>query len=272
MLSTPLTTLFSSVALIGYVFTLVLAFSEHRQWQKDTQGHFFTFSSKVYKIIYACLIVHFALIINILFSDIGINLSLIPLLITVGWFMLFWVIIISKELANPLLIFLLFLLNILFIGLEGTSWTEKPVIVSNLAIGGHALISIIAYTLNGILALQASLLLAHDWSLKRQKNWWLIGLVQPLEYSEQLMYRLLWICFAWLSIALLSGIIVLDNWLAQQIAHKTVFTIIAWLISLFLLLTKSKIHTINTAKLILFSFISLMLGVVGSKFVIEFLL
>jgi len=141
-------------------------------------------------------------------------------------------------------------------------------------IGGHVLLSILAYSLLTLAALQA---VAMGWQNHRLKEHQLTGLVRllpPLQTMESLMFELVWVGELLLTLAIVTGAIFIDNIFAQHLVHKTVLSILAWLI--FALLLWGRYHLGwrgNVAvRWVLGGFCLLMLGYFGSKIVLEVIL
>ena len=95
-----------------------------------------------------------------------------------------------------------------------------------------------------------------------------------MQTMESLLFNLVAAGFVLLTLALTTGIVFIDDFFAQHLAHKTVFSILAWLIYAVLLWGRfklgwrGKIATVWT----LLGFLALMLAFWGSKFVLEVLL
>jgi len=91
---------------------------------------------------------------------------------------------------------------------------------------------------------------------------------------EALLFELLWLGFLILSASIITGVGFIEDMFAQHLVHKTVFSIIAWLIYAALLAGR---HWLgwrgNTAiRFTLGGFAALMLAFFGSKFVLELVL
>src|SRR5690554_1246076 len=138
----------------------------------------------------------------------------------------------------------------------------------------HIVLSIIAYSLITIAALQAAMLTAQEHALKNHRSHQMIKFFPPLQTMEKLLFQILFIGFALLSIAIASGFVFLDDMFAQHLAHKTLLSILAWLIFAILLYGRlAKGWRGNTAaRLTIGGFIVLMLAYFGSKFVLEVVL
>ncbi|MGS2722465.1 cytochrome C assembly family protein [Porticoccus sp. GXU_MW_L64] len=138
----------------------------------------------------------------------------------------------------------------------------------------HILSSILAYSLLTIAAFQAMLLAYQNWQLRHKhlKGW--VRALPPLETMEALLFEVLWAGVILLSLALLSGFLVFEDLFAQNLGHKTVFSLAAWAIYAVLLWGRHvKGWRGNTAiRWTLIGFIATALAYWGSKFVYEVLL
>jgi len=138
----------------------------------------------------------------------------------------------------------------------------------------HIITSIIAYSLLALAALQAILLSIQNKFLHAHQPGGIIKLMPPLRSMEVLLFEVIVVGFIALTISLGSGLLFLENMFEQQLAHKTVLSIIAWFVFLTLLIGHWKLgwRGRTAIRWTLSGFVSLMLAYFGSKFVIEILL
>jgi len=138
----------------------------------------------------------------------------------------------------------------------------------------HIITSIIAYSLLALAALQAILLSVQNRYLRSHQPGGLIKLMPPVRSMEKILFELVLIGFTVLTVSLASGLIFLDNMFAQHVAHKTVLSILAWLVFLTLLIGHWRLgwRGRTAVRWTLSGFLSLMLAYFGSKFAIEILL
>jgi ABC-type uncharacterized transport system permease subunit len=138
----------------------------------------------------------------------------------------------------------------------------------------HILSSIIAYSLLALAALQAILLSIQNKFLHAHQPGGLIRLMPPLRDMEALLFETIVAGFTMLTISLGTGLIFLENMFAQQLAHKTILSILAWFVFLTLLIGRWKLgwRGRTAIRWTLTGFVSLMLAYFGSKFVLEIIL
>ncbi|MEY4718089.1 MAG: hypothetical protein RL563_707 [Pseudomonadota bacterium] len=138
----------------------------------------------------------------------------------------------------------------------------------------HILSSIIAFSLLNIAALQALLLALQEQQLRRHQPKRLMLALPPLQAMETLLFQMLGTGIVFLTIALFSGFLFIENLFAQHLAHKTVLSICAWLIFTSLLVGRIRYgwRGKTAIKWTLIGFVLLLLAYFGSKFVLELIL
>jgi ABC-type uncharacterized transport system permease subunit len=138
----------------------------------------------------------------------------------------------------------------------------------------HILVSMLAYSLFTLASVQAILLAIQDHHLRQRHPGGFIRALPPLQTMESLLFEMIGVGFILLSLALLSGFAFLDNMFEQHLAHKTVLSIIAWLVFGALLWGRYRFGWRGQKALIwtLTGFVVLMLAYFGSKVVLELIL
>lgn len=138
----------------------------------------------------------------------------------------------------------------------------------------HILISVLAYSLLSIAAVQAILLWVQDRQLRSKHPGGFIRALPPLQTMETLLFQMIGAGFILQSLSLISGVIFLENMFAQHLAHKTVLSIIAWLV--FAVLLWGRWHFgwrgRTAIRWTLSGAVALMLAYFGSKLVLELVL
>lgn len=139
----------------------------------------------------------------------------------------------------------------------------------------HIVLSIVAYSVFFMAATQAILLHLQYRELKHhtQHRVW-VKLLPPLETMESLLFDMILVGFCLLSVALALGFVGVTDLLAQHLAHKTVFSLLAWLLFAWLLYDKHKHgwRGKRAANITLWGFGLLAIGFIGTKFVLEWVL
>lgn len=138
----------------------------------------------------------------------------------------------------------------------------------------HILLSIVAYSLLSIAAVQAVLLTIQDAHLHAKHPGGYIRALPPLQTGESLLFQIITLGFIFLSFGLLSGAVFLENIFAQHLVHKTSLSILAWLVFAILLWGRRRFGWRGRTALrwTLGGFFVLMLAYLGSKLVLEVML
>lgn len=94
----------------------------------------------------------------------------------------------------------------------------------------HVTVALLAFSVLSIAAVMAIGLAVQERGLRhRQFGPWLRAL-PPLTLTETLLFQLIGAGFALLTLTLVTGILFVDNLFGQHLVHKTVLSIIAWLV------------------------------------------
>jgi ABC-type uncharacterized transport system permease subunit len=138
----------------------------------------------------------------------------------------------------------------------------------------HILTSIIAFSLLNIAALQAILLAIQEQQLRSHPPRRLVLSLPPLQTMEALLFQMLAAGLIFLTISLVSGYLFIENLFAQHLVHKTVLSILAWIIFSGLLLGRSRYGWRGQTAIqwTLIGFVLLLLAYFGSKLVLELIL
>ncbi|VAW66734.1 Inner membrane protein YpjD [hydrothermal vent metagenome] len=136
----------------------------------------------------------------------------------------------------------------------------------------HVLVSIIAYSILGLAACIAIMLSLQNRLLHHHHPGGWLKKIPPLQTMEKLLFDFIAAGFIGLTIALGSGFVFLDDLMAQHLAHKTVLSVIAWLVFAILLTGRFTLgwRGRTAIRWTLSGFASLMLAYFGSKIVLAF--
>lgn len=94
----------------------------------------------------------------------------------------------------------------------------------------HVVLSLFSAGFLTLAAAQAATLAIQDRLVHHASPNRIVMALPPLQSMEQLLFVLISLGFFVLSLALLSGLLFVDNLMAQHLAHKTVLSILAWTI------------------------------------------
>lgn len=142
------------------------------------------------------------------------------------------------------------------------------------AIQIHVFLSLVAYAVLALAAAQAVLVAIQRRFLSRHKPGGFIRALPALDRTEALLFTLLSVGFALLSLSLLSGFFYLEDMFAQQLAHKTILSCLGWIIFATLLFGRWQFgwRGKKAVQWTLTGFALLLLAYFGSKIVLEIIL
>lgn len=227
--------------------------------------------------ISAALAIHGWLLYRSLFVEEGMNLGLTNALSAISWLtaLIYW----GTNLRHDLHRLQAFVLppTALFVLLQ---WALPESHL--LAYAGdplfrlHLAIAFTAYSLFTFAALHALLMAAAERALHRKPSFIRLPDFPPLIGMEKLLFQIITVGFVLLTLTLASGVLFSEQLFHQALRfnHKTVFTIISWLIFAALLIGRRKYgwRGRTAVRWTLSGFAVLLLAYVGSKFVLEFIL
>ena len=138
----------------------------------------------------------------------------------------------------------------------------------------HVMFALLAYALFTVTVIHALVVRAQDRGLKHHRLSGFLMKLPPLQTMEHAQFRLAWISFVLLTLAMVMGHISAESFLGQQIAHKTVFTLFAWLFFAILFFGHQVWgwRAVMTLRWLLAGYLLLSLGFFGSKIVLELIL
>ena len=160
--------------------------------------------------------------------------------------------------------------------LPGIIWPDaRPVSAGrNLGTEVHVLVSILAFALLTIAACQSVLLAYQEHRLNHKRPGGLVHILPPLKIQEELLFQLIALGFFLLTLSLATGVAFVADMLAQHLAHKTVLSVVAWLMFGVLLWGRWRYgwRGRTAVRLSLGGFTILALAYFGSKLVLELFL
>ncbi len=138
----------------------------------------------------------------------------------------------------------------------------------------HVYLSLLAYAVLTLAALQAILVSIQRHHLSAHKPIGFIRSLPPLDTTESLLFTLLKAGFLLLSLSLLSGFFFLEDMFAQHLVHKTVLSCLGWAIFGVLLFGRWQFgwRGKKAVQWTLAGFALLVLAYFGSKIVLEMIL
>lgn len=179
-----------------------------------------------------------------------------------------------KPLHNLFLITLPISVAALLFSLYSTD--QENTIVTNLTadIAIHIFISILAYSTMIVATVQTLLLAFQNHQLRHKHPAGLVRILPPLQTMETLLFELLWVGEILLTLVIITGLFHINSIAGQHLAHKIVFTAIAWLIYAILLWGRHFLGWRGNAAIrwSLAGFASLVLAYLGTQLVLQMIL
>ena len=139
---------------------------------------------------------------------------------------------------------------------------------------GHIVLSLLAYSVLFIAACQALALAFQERRLRSSRSLRALQLMPPLQVMENLLFQMLWVGLALLSLSIVTGLLFLEDMFAQRVVQHSVLSMSSWVVFATLLWGR---HTLGwrgrtAIRWTLAGFLILAIAYFGSKLVIEFLL
>ena len=139
----------------------------------------------------------------------------------------------------------------------------------------HALLALLAFATLAVAAVLALMLWLQEATLRRRElDAPLLRWLPPLTELETLLFRTIAVGFGLLSAALLTGALFVDDLLAQHLVHKTVLSVLSWLVFAALLYGRVRHgwRGRRAIRMTLWAMALLLLAFFGSKLVLEMIL
>lgn len=222
------------------------------------------------------LFLHGYVLFSKMITSTGIDYSVFNLLSLTCWLMMALSTLLSS--LRSVLALNLLATPIASIGLLiGVIWHAPVVHLSQTGFGldAHIILSLTAYCLLFMASIQSILLWVQNRELKHksEKRIW-VALLPPLQSMEKLLFDMIVLGFGLLTLALLLGVFMVDNFLSQHLAHKTIFSVLSWMVFGVLLWGHWRLgwRGQRAIRFTLWGFALLLIGFLGSKLVLELIL
>ncbi len=225
-------------------------------------------------IAFIALALHLMSAYNISFVGGALNFSLASMAVLVsgivtGIFLLGGLAMAIRRLG--ILVFPITILCLVFSAL----WADEVVIAPHpsLAFNAHILISLSAYALLAIASIQALLYVFQERQIKKRTKPTMLMALPPLQTMEMLLFRLVAYGFAFLSMALISGVIFSQEIFGHAFVfkHHTILAVMGWLVFAILLYKRYR-HGLRGTQAVAWTiggFLLIQLGYFGTKIVSE---
>lgn len=221
------------------------------------------------------VICHAVLLSQLIFTPMGLSLGVTNAASLVAWVIAVFLLLSLPKKPVENLLLVVFPLAALAIALSVFTQSEHILSVEKgVGVQLHVFFSIVAYSLLSITALQAIFLAIQEYQLRHKNLSWAMRHLPPLQVMESLLFQMMALGIAFLSISLLSGFLFLENIFAQHLVHKTILSLAAWGVFSALLYGHWQYgwRGKTAVRWSLVGFFVLMLAYFGSKIVLELVL
>lgn len=219
------------------------------------------------------MLAHATLLYPYIFTLYGLNFNLFNVLSLISLFFLFFYVLFSlyRSIVSLGILAAPTALLGITVGYVGRA-PYQPLTDVSVGLEAHIILSFAAYCVLLMAAVQALFLRLQIRELKQNTihRFW-VNKLPSLQTMESLLFDMILVGFVLLSIALGIGFIYVEDLFAQHIVHKTVFSVLSWLLFGLLLLGNWRIglRGKRAANMTFYAFILLAIGFIGSKFVLE---
>lgn len=259
---------FGAGAGLFYVFGLIFQ-------GLDLRGKEQTHKYRVWAFCIAAVFLHSVWLYRQIFVTEGVHLGLYNIFSLISWQVVILVLLgsVYAQLENLLILAVpVTLLSIILVMLPNDAYQPRQLMGTGIAI--HILVSILAYSVLSLAAVQALLLAFQNRQIKQHHPRDIISTLPPIEKMESLLFLMLWVGIGLLTVAIGSGYVYLEDMFAQHVVHKTILTLISWAVFAILLWGRHQLGWRGAVAIrwTWIGFSILMLAFLGSKLVAEIVL
>jgi len=264
-----------TLSIIGILLYLVativlLKHSRHKKKETDTTAK--------YKLLLPSLIAvsfhGFIFFQYTLYTSQGLDLSVFTILSLVSWITSAFIILAALRQPVECLGVVVFPFAAITLLLRLSSDYHHHINQLSHGLETHILLSVIAYSVLSIAAVQSLLLYIQDHHIHNKQPSGFISALPSLETMENLLFKMIGLGFILLTISLISGIPYLEDIKQQHLGHKIILSTIAWFIFATLLWGRWKFGWRGQIAIrwTLGGFVLLMLAYFGSNLVLQIIL
>ncbi len=219
----------------------------------------------------AAIVAHTDAIVRMMRIDGPVSIGLLEALSMLAWTLAVLACFICIERQNRVLGAILLASAAVGAAATGSGRTYAEENVPGWELTAHILLSMGAAALLFAAAVTALLLVFLDRRLRSRRLADLPSVLPPLDALERVMFRLIGAGFVLLTLALLTGFVFVTNLFEQHLIHKTVLSLIAWVLFGILLIGRTRYgwRGRGAVRWTLSGFGVLTLAYFGSKFVLE---
>lgn len=263
------------ISLFGYsasLFLLVKLIVREQSISKPDQG-----SDRKLNSIFAVAVIsmssHFAYALLIGVSEGSINFSLSSMTVIVSAMLVFMYLLACLAMPIQRLGILVFPLTVLSLIFSFLWSSETNFLDISGAFALHVFVSLFAYSLLAIASIQALIYVYQEKQLKSKNKTLVLSALPPLETMELLLFRLVLVGFAFLSLALITGALFSQQVFGQpfEFKHHTVLAVMGWTVFAALIIKRFRqgLRGSQAVFWIISGFLLIQLGYFGTKVVSE---
>ncbi len=212
---------------------------------------------------------------KIMFTPVGLNMSSFYSLSLIGWLAALLLVLAAVKQPVEKLGIAIFPLAAVVLSLQFFFPGDRIIAPAGIwQLQSHILFSILSISTIFLAAAQATLLYVQDNHLHKKHPGGFIRSLPALKTMEDLLFQIIIIGFILLSIALLTGILFIDDLFSKGHVHKTILSMFAWIVFATLLYGRYQFGWRGRTAIYwtMGGFGSLLLAYVGTKLVLELLL
>ena len=222
------------------------------------------------------MVAHTVLLYPYIVTLYGLNFNLFNILSLVSVFFLFFYVLFS--LYRPIISLGILAAPTVLMGMTVGYFGRapyQPLTEVSVGLEAHIVLSLAAYCVLLMAAVQAVFLRLQIRELKHRTihRFW-VNKLPSLQSMEGLLFDMILVGFVLLSVALGLGFVYVEDLFAQHIAHKTILSVLSWVLFGGLLVGhwRAGWRGKRAANITVYAFILLAIGFMGSKFVLEMVL
>src|SRR5690348_3420117 len=177
----------------------------------------------------AAVFIHSVLLYGLLTTPHGLDLGYFNALALAGWLMALIALVVFLKPAFESLGLVLFPLAG-FSVLAADMFRHDVLLMSDRSwpLDMHIVTSMLAYSLLGVAALQAAVLYLQERRLRHGSAGGVLSGLPPLQEMERFLFQLIGAGFVLLTLSLLTGLLFVQDFMSQHLAHKAVLSVLAW--------------------------------------------
>lgn len=221
----------------------------------------------------AALLVHLFTLSQLVLTDAGLNLCLGNALAASLWLVaaLLW----AASLRQPLAVMGVIVLPLTALALLGAlTCTGTGRVATTPYVEIHIMLAALGWAFLALSTVQAAVMTAQHRALHEHHLRGIVRHLPPLFSMEIWLFRMIFVGWVFLGLSLASGWFFLEDLFAQHLVHKSVLSILAWIMFSVLLFGRWRFGWRGTRALAWTTggFVSLVLAYFGSKLVLEVIL